>query len=422
MILQSSRHLLFVFKMAVLQLILLCSTALAQSFLPWEEGLSRPDDLQFEIYVFGPGPSIEEWWGHIGLRVQDTRRNAEAIYNWGMFAFDEKFLVNFATGRLRFWVESQPTRPSMSFYRRQGRHIEVLSLNLAPEQKNHLLQLIAENLRPENREYTYEYFRDNCSTRIRDLLDIVTGGAIGNAAKSEPGVATYRDHVSRVSYNNLGMNLLMSFLLGPTVDALPSRWTDMFLPNELIRYLAHSNINTGPNNSPLAPSLRVLEEGRIPENSHGIKYAPWDLILGFLVGIIALSLAMLSTRHPQTGRRILAFWSGFFALLIGIPGTVLFYFCTLTEHTYTYWNENILFANPLTLALVGISFWAFKRNPKAAHWAYRGHLILAACCLLALSLKLFPFSIQNNWVFLRFYVPAAVLSAIAWKRITVTAP
>ena len=35
----------------------------------------------------------------------------------------------------------------------------------------YLLALINENLKPENIKYRYDFFYDDCSTRIRDLLE-----------------------------------------------------------------------------------------------------------------------------------------------------------------------------------------------------------------------------------------------------------
>jgi hypothetical protein len=420
MISDALKHLPFAFKRITLFLSLFASSALAQQLIEWERGPSRVDDLTFEVYVFGPGPSPEEWWGHIGLQVKDSRRKTELMYNWGMFTFDEKFMLNFVTGTLRFWVDAEPTPPSMAFYRRQGRHIESVTLNLSTEQKIRLVALISENMRPENREYTYEYFRDNCSTRIRDLIDIVTEGSISKRAKSSTGVHTYRDHVNRVTYNNLGMNLLLSFLLGPIVDAPPTRWTDMFLPGELIRYLSQSEVPPGKQDAPLITGMRILEKGRIQENTKIIKYFPWDLISGVVFGLTAWSLAILSVTLLPFARSLLSVMNVSLALILGIPGTILLYFCTLTQHTYTYWNQNIIFANPITLALAGVAIWSFTKNSNAARWNFRIHALFSALCAIAIIIKILPFSSQDNWVFIRFCFPAFILSTAAWWKICKT--
>lgn len=413
-------HIFMAIKRAALFLALCSSFALAQQLVDWERGPSNVDDLNFEVYLFGPGPSLEEWWGHIGLQVKDTKRKTELMYNWGMFTFNEKFMINFITGTLKFWVDAEPTPPSLAFYRRQGRHIESITLNLNSQQKVRLISLISENMRPENREYTYDYLRDNCSTRIRDLIDIVTNGALSKQAKSTPGVLTYREHVNRVAYNNLPMNLLMSFLLGPTVDVPSTRWNDMFLPGELLRYFSQAEVLIGTENTAIVSAVRLLEKGKIQENSQLIKYFPGDLIAGIVVGLLSVGVSLLAKKRPLFAQRTLSLISAFLTLMLGIFGTVLLYFCTLTQHTYTYWNQNIIFASPLTLVVAGTAIWCFTKNPKAIRWNLVAHILLTIMCTSAILIKALPIATQDNWVFLRFCLPAFALISVAWWKIEKT--
>jgi hypothetical protein len=396
--------------------LLVAKSLFASSAPPWETGKSNPADLQFELYTFGVGESLEEWWGHIGLRVVDQRLNRDTMYNWGMFAFDENLIKNFIRGKLRFWVDAQPVHPTERLYIRLKRDIRVMTLDLTVPERAKLMGLIAANMRPENVEYDYEYFQNNCSTRIRDLLDETLDGSLGRAMRSTPSRMTIRDHVHRTTAKNFLMDLFLSFLLGRGLDVPVTQWEEAFLPDELeialLNFKRATPNDKGQVGGPIFSNYRIVnktEVSQVPEQ--GRQFFPYDMMVAaflstlFFVPQARRRLSAARYRVPFAGLLIL------FGLLFGFLGTALAYFWAFTYHTYTYWNMNLFVANPITLSLPLLAIW-YLRSPGRA----RRPLIitLATLCtisLIGIGIKAFPALRQDNWVYFRISLPL-LLSAL----------
>ena len=385
---------------------------------PWEAGLSKGEDLDVEIYTFGPGPSLEEWWGHIGLKFRDNRLKYEIMYNWGMFSFDEQLIRNFITGRLRFWIGAEPVLPTVSFYRRQGRVIHAIPLQLTPEQKIKLAGIVATNMRPENREYDYEYIRDNCSTRIRDLVNILQDGTLAKTAKGQKGKDTFRGHINKVTANSLGMNLLINFLLGPSVDAHNSRWDDMFLPGELEEYFVEqqTKLFDKKGSASITGPVRVINQGKLDYPKFPILYFPWDIGASLLISLAIILNTSLRTKLPRTAKALLVLETRIVAFVLGSVGTFLLFFNLFTWHTYTFWNENLFFGNPLTLALVPLAIVSLSKNLWAQKWTYRTLTLLCGLALVGVLFKTLPISTQDNWIFVRTIFPILFATLWSWRK------
>src|SRR5690606_33299600 len=127
-----------------------------------------------------------------------------------------------------------PARETLAMYEMDNRTIVRQELDLAGAQKAELAAFLEWNARPENREYLYDYFRDNCSTRIRDVIDSVLGGRLRAATDTVATGTTFRWHSRRLM---AGMPVVYSGLtagLGPEADEPISAWEEMFLPEKVM--------------------------------------------------------------------------------------------------------------------------------------------------------------------------------------------
>ncbi|MFB6263390.1 MAG: DUF4105 domain-containing protein, partial [Bradymonadaceae bacterium] len=163
--------------LAVAGLLSLAASPAAAQRPPWVTGQSEPGDLAIELVTFGPGDAVPTWFGHTAIVVKDTERGVERLYNYGMFDFDGTVLVEFALGRLTLWVASQPVERTLKFYKFNDRWVWIQKLNLPPKARMEVADYLAWNVRPANREYLYHHYRDNCSTRPRDIIDRAVDGA-----------------------------------------------------------------------------------------------------------------------------------------------------------------------------------------------------------------------------------------------------
>ena len=199
---------------------------------------SRGEDLVIKIVTIGPGDDLTTWWGHTGVIVENKKSDISRFYNYGLYSFEQKnFFTNFAMGRLIFWVGSWDTEAALAYYVSLNREIRIQILDLSPEKLTEIATLLAINILPENREYLYDHYRDNCSTRVRDLLDKVLNGQIYSQTQIS-STMTFRDLTRRLTDRHFMVDWLLMFLMNDSIDKEIRRWDEMFLPEELERNLA----------------------------------------------------------------------------------------------------------------------------------------------------------------------------------------
>ena len=230
-----------------------CAVGLATPARAAGEG-AEADPVRVYVMTFGPGDHPFNRFGHDALLVEDRATGTQRVYNFGTFSFDSPRLIfDFLGGRLNYWLSVSSLPFVLSAYEHDNRTIAVQELLLPAEAKRGLAARLVENARPENRLYKYDYFLDNCATRVRDAIDLAAGGALRRSAAA-PGRMTLREHALRMTARPLWFYLALDIVLGPAVDRPVDRWGEMFLPEELARGLA---VATTADGAPLAgPSTR----------------------------------------------------------------------------------------------------------------------------------------------------------------------
>jgi len=162
----------------LLLLTLLPATGAAQQTAAPSDGST----LSIALVTMGPGERVWERFGHNALWVRDSVTGFDRVYNYGMFSFQQEgYVGRFLQGRLLYWMKGFESAPHFAAYVAADRSLWVQELNLTPEQRAELADFLAWNDTPENRFYRYDYYLDNCSTRIRDAIDRVLGGRIREA-------------------------------------------------------------------------------------------------------------------------------------------------------------------------------------------------------------------------------------------------
>ncbi|MDQ3207872.1 MAG: DUF4105 domain-containing protein, partial [Gemmatimonadota bacterium] len=121
--------------------------------------------------TMGPGKAVWERFGHNAIWIHDPVQGTDKAYNYGLFDLrQENFLVRFLQGRMWYWMQGFPAQSYVELYRRANRSVWVQELEMPPQSRRELQNFLEWNERPENRFYHYDYYRDNCSTRVRDAL------------------------------------------------------------------------------------------------------------------------------------------------------------------------------------------------------------------------------------------------------------
>jgi hypothetical protein len=318
----------------------------------------------FKIALFGPGTPLYSWWGHIGIIIDDGA--SARIVDYGIFSFEkENFFTNFAFGRMIYSCGSSPAWNVINTYIAQNRDVTLYTLNVSPEKKREIIERIENDLLPENREYLYHHFRDNCATRVRDILNIITGGQLYKRFAGEYSSLTLREHLRRYTYFSPFIDWFLNFLLGRGAGQPATTWDAMFLPAEVALSMQDFEyISEGGNKTKLAGGTETVYTAINRPPVPAVSPDPWvyTLLAGlFMAGVLAfcMTLDMRQTRPAKIAWLLL---QGLFGCSLGLAGSLLFFMTFFTNHDYTFNNLNTLIANPLLLAALPLAIMALAAD------------------------------------------------------------
>lgn len=376
--------------------------------------------VQTALITFGPGTEVWELFGHNALQIQDPRQNnaaADAAFNYGLFSFGDDFVSRFIFGTMRYWMAPESTPEMLRSYHAQGRSAVVQHLSLDKKQSEELADFLWTNALPENRHYTYNYFRDNCSTRIRDALDRMTGGELKRQTNILSSGRTYRWHTRRIMQQSPLLMVGVDYLLGQNADIELTRWEEMYLPQLIQEYLREVTMTT-----PGGPALLVQREERLfPGELPPIPSEAPGLV--GVYGIGGLLIAALVTTAAARRRRwiyrigygVLILWT----MLASLAGALLLFITLFTDHWAAYRNENLFYLGPLSLLLL-----LGMLSPSRLLGRHRGRILAIlgiaplVASLLGLAMKAHPAFFQENWNIIALALPAnaAVAMILSFAR------
>jgi hypothetical protein len=358
--------------------------------------------LKVTLLTYETGGLVFERFGHNALWIHDSARGTDRHYDYGRFDFDQKnFFLRFAQGKMWYSMgeDSLPGK-YIQFYASEGRKIRAQELELTPSQRRELRDFLEWNIQPGNAQYAYDYYLDNCSTRIRDAIDRVLGGAIRRYGE-QPSGFTWRDETRRLDEHNPFLYSGLMLALGQPVDEEMSRWEQMFLPIRLSEHLDSVQV-AGPDGTlrPVVKSMQVIAEGgRWPVPARPSNWTWRYLAVGVVLGSL---LMWLGGTSPRFFLALGTLW----ALLAGIAGLVVTWLSLLSGHRAAHQNENLLLFNLLALALAVVLPRAIRRGGPTRKTARRLALVVAALAALGLLLKLVPAFNQSNLELIALALPA----------------
>ncbi|MGX8712582.1 MAG: lipoprotein N-acyltransferase Lnb domain-containing protein [bacterium] len=328
------------------------------------------------VLTCGPGDDFYTTFGHSAIRICDTAQRIDLVYNYGTFDFNTPhFYWKFMRGQLDYMLGRSSFRDFMVEYMHEGREVREQRLTMEPQQVSNLFVLLETNYLPEYRHYRYDFFRDNCATRIRDMVYSAWGGDTLLTRHTEP--MSYRQLVTEplrgtLEWWRLGIDLLFGLPADHVCDANER----MFWPLELEAELAAccpDGVWTAP--YIVEPSKQLIPERRSPLS----RSFPPVVVFAMLFAVVAV--LTWRCRWPRWADRLLF-------VLAGVVGLFLLFMWFGTDHYCTEWNLNILWTSPL-LILIGIRL---DCSPKWALWLQEACFLAAAVWVLwcGLSPALLP--------------------------------
>lgn len=336
---------------------------------PLQAQQSLSESATATLLTCGPGNDFYTTFGHSAIRITDPKQGIDYVYNYGTFDFDTpNFYWKFMRGQLDYKLSRTSFNRFMDEYEAEGRAVWEQTLNFEKQQLNNLYILLETNLLPEFRYYKYDFFRDNCATRLRDVTYSAWGKDTLLMRQSQP--RSFRRLVAdnlrdTLEWWRLGIDILFGLPADHRCDANDR----MFLPFEMMEEYSQTTTSNGSNRL-VKNKNQLLQETRVPPSR---SFNPlWVFLL--LFGL-ALTITCLGC-WPSWMDRVLF-------VTAGLLGLLLCFMWFGTDHYCTAWNLNILWASPLLL-LIAVRL---NDSPKWALWLQMAGFIVAAVWVLVCGLS-----------------------------------
>ena len=378
--------------LALLAAAALAAPARAQDAGPAAPGVGLSDSVRVSLLTMLPGDAVYSVFGHSALRIRDDAAGLDRTYNYGTFSFDQPFfLLRFLRGSLDYRLDTAPFEAVLRHYRSEGRPVIEQTLALDPEAARTLYDLLEVNALPENRDYRYDFFWDNCSTRMVDVVDAALR-ATGRPAVALPPVErprTFRELLAPYLAGMPALDAGLNLGLGADGDRAATAREETFLPVELAAQFDRARVG----DRPLVASRDTLFW--VPGAGLPAPAPRWPLWAGWALFALGAALTAGRWRRPPTraGRLADAALVG----IVGLVGAVLTLLWTATSHDVAGPNWSLLWAWPTHLGLAV----ALARDRVGPRWR-RYALVAAGACALVLV----------AWAALPQSLPAAVFPVV----------
>ena len=372
---------------------------LNQSFSQYTE---LSDTAEISVLTIGPGTSLNDSFGHSGYRVKD--KTIDIVFNYGVYDFDTpNFYLKFAQGKLNYKIGANYFDDFKESYIRQNRTIKEQVLNLSNDEKQQIFNFLSNNYEPENQYYLYDFFYDNCATKIKDVLvEGLHNNVNFNTPESfEP--KTFRKLIQENLVWNSWGSFGIDLALGSVIDRQATPEEHMFLPENIYAFFDNTTISNSSEKK-LVKEKQIIFNKIESESSSNFFLSPFFFLL--IVGVIILYFTYSDLKKKKRSKWLdISIFS-----ITGIIGIILLILWFATDHKATANNYNLLWAFALNILFVG---QVFVVQPKRWFRKYIKFLIIMLC-LLALhwiigvqkfALVLIPLllAILFRYLFLNYY-------------------
>ncbi len=319
------------------------------------------------ILTCGPGAELYSSWGHSAIRITDTVAGTDNVINYGMFDFaDPKFYIKYIKGTLLYYGAIEPFDRFVEQYNAEGRYVKEQVLNLNNVQTNSMLEALQNSLMEQNKYYHYDFLYENCTTKLRNMLDSVLKNEISYGTVIANDSLKYMDdlnsYLQNKPWDRLGINLLLS----SEVQKKVNNYTYLYLPEAL-----HKGLAVARNNN----SLLVSNNNLICEDKQ-LKAKVFNMPQ-YLFLAISLFWILISLRKKET-LAIKTIDSVFFTVL-GLLGCLFLFMWLGTNHLQTKYNLNMLWCLP---SHVLMSYFIFSKQKHKLYFQFCLILTLLAMVLL----------------------------------------
>ena len=338
-------------------------------------------EVEISLLTCDPGKELYSSFGHSAIRVKQEG-GQDLVFNFGTFDFDTpNFYGKFTTGKLNYML-SLTTFDRFIFeydYYQRAMREQVLDLNSA--QKQQIIQELNALYDPAQRFYKYDFFFNNCATKVRDVFETVLGKQLIWNDPKEKEDKTFRNLIDEYVFPLPWADLGIDLALGSVIDRTATEREKQYLPDYMEQAFANATIEGDGPTRPLVKESKVILD--FPKNPE-----PYGLVNPYLIfWLFAILIGALTFWGNRTHRLFNGIDIGLFGLL-GLLGVLVTFLWFFTDHSATKWNWNILWAFPGHLVLaVGL----LKKSREKWIQTY----LLAVLILTVISLLIWVFGFQS---------------------------
>ena len=328
-------------------------------------------NAEISVLTIGPGASLNDAFGHSGFRIKDNAQGIDVVFGYGEYDFNApNFYLKFAQGKLNYLISKDTFERFYKTYEYYNRTIKEQVLNLDQAEKQKLYNYLLNNYKPENRAYLYDFFYDNCATKIRDVADVVLNNTITFNEPDDYQPQTFRtlihNNLDKNSWGSLGIDIA----LGAVIDKVTTPEEQMFLPENIHKFFSKATAKAGKS---LVSESQVVFTKKEKLTASNIVSSPLVIL-----GVIAVLIIWITYKDYKKGTR--SKWLDLTLFMItGLIGVFLLLLWFATDHSATAHNYNLLWAFALNLFMIG---QLRRQKPKAWFSKYLKFLVIMLCLLV----------------------------------------
>lgn len=355
------------------------------SFTTQSQSIPLSEQAEVSLITCGPGTELFSAFGHTAFRVRDPKLGLDRVYNYGTFDFnDPNFYANFTKGDLRYFLSAYDFGRFLRTYHREKRWVTGQVLNLQQSDIQKIFDFLENNAKKENREYFYDYFFNNCSTKPYDVILEIIGDKLIEPEIFKTDIKSHRQltqpYLKELSWGDFGIDLA----LGSVIDRPATPKEYLFLPENVLTYFDATKIAKDGNEQ----SIVKRTEDILLKQEVNYKDTFFTPLISFSILAMLVIAFTFKNIKKQKRSRILDFILFFITGLIGVF-LLLTWFGT--NHISARNNYNTLWAFAPNLI---VSFFLLKKKlPNWIHNYSKGALFILMIGLVIWILQIQVFSI-----------------------------
>jgi len=359
------------------------------------------DRYEISILTIGEGESLVDAFGHTAIRVKsDELENLglknDVVFNFGVYDFNSpNFYSNFVKGRPEYKLGVQNYKNLIQYYIKQKRYIVEHQLNLDQNSTKIIIDLLVEKL--NNPYYIYDYFRDNCTTRIADIvIDKTNNKFKNNKLESEIDIS-YRNLIHGKINENSWAAVGIDLCLGAIIDKKINTRETFFLPENFMNYLDLYEGELIKKNIIYNPESKVFYQENFPS----------PLLINLILSLIIITITIFNFKNNKWSKSL----DTLIFLISGLIGILIIYLWFFSNHFAGAQNFNFLWAFPLNFILI----FAIHKN-KIPNWSI-GYIKLLIILIVLLFLHWITGVQKYNLTLLPIFVALLIRYSFLVHRI-----